>query len=142
MSTRRLEKCRTSRSGIPTTSRTGRFPGSAPARRGAKRTPTRRATASSSRVLYRSDAATPTAYRARPSNDSHRGAPSGPSRRARILFATATWVCRSGSPARESWWSNAAQISPYVSTCATPPFPRRVNPAWASIQARVSATTS
>jgi hypothetical protein len=32
----------------------------------------------------------------------------------------ATWVCRSGSPARESRWVNAAAIRPRTSTCATP----------------------
>ena len=32
------------------------------------------------------------------------------------LLATATWVCRSGSPARESRWVNAAATSPVTST--------------------------
>ncbi len=36
------------------------------------------------------------------------------------LFATATWVCRSGSPARESRWVNAAATRPRTSTCRTP----------------------
>ena len=36
---------------------------------------------------------------------------------------TATWVCRFGSPARESQCSNAAAISPFVSTWAIPPVP-------------------
>ncbi len=44
--------------------------------------------------------------RTRPSMASH-----FPSR-VWTLFATATWVCRSGSPARESRWVNAAATSP------------------------------
>ena len=33
------------------------------------------------------------------------------------LFATATWVCRSGSPARLSRWVNAAATRPRTLTC-------------------------
>ena len=36
------------------------------------------------------------------------------------LLATATWVCRSGSPARESRWVNAAATRPRTLTCRTP----------------------
>ena len=42
------------------------------------------------------------------------------------LFDTATWVCRSGSLARDSRCVNAAAISPVTSTCRTPPRPSRV----------------
>ncbi len=105
-----------------------------------KPTPRLSRTPSSTRVLYRSDAATATAYSARPSSESHRGVPSGWSTVARTLFATARWVCRSGSPARDSRWSNAAASRPWVSTCRAPPAPIRVNTALVSSQARVSAT--
>ena len=56
----------------------------------------------------------------RASSDSQRGRPSGWSSRARTLLEIATWVCRSGSPARESRWSNAAARNPRVSICASP----------------------
>ena len=48
------------------------------------------------------------------------------------LLEIATWVCRSGSPARESRWVKAAPSSPVVSTWATPLVPDRVNAAWVS----------
>ena len=49
----------------------------------------------------------------RPSMESHR-----PSRVC-TSFATATWVCRSGSPARESRCVNAAATRPVTLTCRT-----------------------
>jgi streptogramin lyase len=88
--------------GTPTTSRTGRASRRIVSPRAAKLTPVRRVTSSSSRVLYRSDAATPAAYRARPSRASQRSRPDPSTIRARTLFAMATWVCRSGSPSRDS----------------------------------------
>ena len=57
----------------------------------------------------------------RPSMDSQR-----PSRVCTLL-ATATWVCRSGSPARLSRWVNAAATRPRTSTCRIPCGPVRVN---------------
>lgn len=36
-------------------------------------------------------------------------------------LATITWVCRFGSPARESQWSNPAATIPRVRTCRIPP---------------------
>ena len=90
----------------------------------------------SSRVLYRSEAATLALYNTRPSSARHR-----PSRVCTLLL-TATWVCRSGSPARESRWVNTAAISPEVSTCRTPPAPSRVKTACRSSQASVSATAA
>jgi hypothetical protein len=83
---------------------------------------------SSRRVLYRSEAATRNACSTRASSDRH--FPSTPW----ILFATATWVWRSGSPVRESRWPKAAATSPVVSICATPACPVRVNAACSSIQ--------
>jgi hypothetical protein len=41
------------------------------------------------------------------------------------LFATATWVCRSGSPARLSRWVNAAATRPRTLTCRIPWGPVR-----------------
>jgi len=64
--------------------------------------------------LYRSDAATLFSKSARPSSDSQ--LPS----RVQTLFETATWVRRSGSPARESRWVNAAAMNPVLSTWAMP----------------------
>jgi hypothetical protein len=43
------------------------------------------------------------------------------------LLATATWVCRSGSPARLSRWVNAAATRPRTLTCRIPCGPVRVN---------------
>ena len=43
--------------------------------------------------------------------------PAGSLRTVWTLLETATWVCRSGSPARESRWVNAAATRPRVSTC-------------------------
>ena len=42
-----------------------------------------------------------------------------PSERVWTLFATATWVCRSGSPARESRWVNAVATRPRTLTWRT-----------------------
>jgi len=93
------------------------------------------------RVLYRSDAVTVALNRTRPSRASHRlGVPSAS--RTRTLEETATWVCRSGSPARESRWSNPAAIIPVVSSCCTPPRPPRVRMASFSSQERVSCTAA
>ena len=58
------------------------------------------------------------------------------------LFATATWVCRSGSPARESRWVNAAATSPVTSTWRTPLVPSREYRACFSMNASASATAS
>ena len=110
---------------MPSISRTGRS-GSSP-RRLWNRTPSSRVRWCSRAVLYTSDAATFALYSARPSIDSH-----APSSSACTLFAMATWVCRSGSPARESRWVNAAASIPLVSTCRTPWRPRRVYSAWLS----------
>ena len=60
---------------------------------------------------------------------------------AHTLFATATWVCRSGSPRRDSRWSNAAATSPWCRP-ARPPAPMRVNAALRSSQPIASATAS
>src|SRR5215212_9503733 len=49
------------------------------------------------------------------------------------LFATATWVCRSGSPARLSRWVNATATRPRTLTCRMPCGPVRVNRACFSI---------
>ena len=65
-----------------------------------------------------------------------------PASRVWTLFATATWVCRSGSPARESRWVNATATSPRVSTCRTPPVPSRVNSADRSRNASASETAA
>ncbi len=74
--------------------------------------------------------------RIRPSIDSH-----FPDRVC-TLFATATWVCRSGSPARESRWVNAVATSPVTSTWRTPSVPSRVYRACCSMNASASATAS
>ena len=58
-----------------------------------------------------------------------RHAPSGPCTR----LDTTRWVCRWGSPARESQWSNAAAMTPCVSVWTTPPAPWRVRMESASI---------
>ncbi len=42
------------------------------------------------------------------------------------MFATATWVCSCGSPARESRWVNAVATRPRTFTCRTPLVPVRV----------------
>ena len=74
------------------------------------------------RTTYQvSDAATVALNRIRPSMDSQR-----PSRVCTLL-ATATWVCRSGSPARLSRWVNAAATRPRTLTCRIPCGPVRVN---------------
>ena len=87
--------------------------------RSLKVSPSRRCSSASRRVLYRSEAVTVALNSTRPSTASHRpGVPSA--FRTRTLLETATWVCRSGSPARESRWSNAAAIRPVVSSCCTP----------------------
>src|SRR5215203_6185161 len=39
------------------------------------------------------------------------------------LFATATWVCRSRSPARLSQWVNAVATRPRTLTCRMPLWP-------------------
>lgn len=54
-----------------------------------------------------------------PSRAGQRRVPSA--QMAWTLLEMTTWVCRLGSPARESRWSNAVAISPVVSTWATPP---------------------
>ena len=51
----------------------------------------------------------------RPSMAIHRVMPSAPV--TCTLLLTVTWVCRSGSPARESRWVKAAAIRPWQSTC-------------------------
>ena len=48
------------------------------------------------------------------------------------LLLIATWVCRFGSPARESRCVNAAAIKPFASTWATPPLPSLVKQACSS----------
>ena len=72
----------------------------------------------------------------RPSIDSQR-----PSRVC-TLFATATWVCRSGSPARESRWVNAAATRPVTLTCRIPCCPVRVNRASRSMKLSASRTAA
>ena len=59
----------------------------------------------------------------RPSRVSHLPPSSG---RVWTLLEITTWVCRSGSPARESRWSNAAATRPVTGTCRMPPLPTRV----------------
>ena len=58
------------------------------------------------------------------------------------MFATATWVCRSGSPARLSRWVNAAATNPWTLTCLTPCGPVRVNNACSSMNRNASATAA
>ncbi len=115
---RRFDQNRASLGSTPTTSRTGRLPPSSG--RSVNRTPSRAVSSASSRVLYRSDAATAARCSGRPSSASHR--PSA----VCTLFEIATCVCRSGSPARESRCVNATASSPRVSTCCGPPAPIRV----------------
>jgi hypothetical protein len=87
-------------------------------------------------VLYVSDAATVALNRMRPSMLSQR-----PSR-VWTLLATATWVCRSGSPARLSRWVNAVATSPCTLTCRIPLAPVRLNRACRSMKASASATAA
>lgn len=87
---------------MPTISRTARL-SPLPPSRSSNRTQSRSVSSVSRRVLYRSEAATLFLNNARPSSDNQ--LPS----RVQTLFDTATWVCRSGSPARESRWVNAAR---------------------------------
>jgi hypothetical protein len=58
------------------------------------------------------------------------------------LLATATWVCRSGSPARLSRWVNAAATKPRTSTCRTPLVPVRVYRACCSMNRNASPTAA
>ena len=58
------------------------------------------------------------------------------------LLATATWVCRSGSPARLSRWVNAAATKPRTSTCRTPLLPVRVKSACRSRKVNASPTAA
>ena len=126
-----------SSAGTPTISRTGRLPGTVSAA-SANATPTRSISSASLRVLYSSEAATAALCSGVPSRASQRGIPSAPV--ACTLLLTATWVCRLGSPARESRWSNAAAISPVVLTWAIPSAPMRENAACSSRKAIASAT--
>jgi len=119
---RRADQVLSSRSSTPTISRTARLPGS-PAR-SVNPTPSLSRSKASSRVLYRSDAATVSLCSGRPSRASQRPSASPPT--AWTLLLTATWVCRLGSPARLSRCVNAAAIRPRTSTCRAPPRPRRV----------------
>ena len=89
-------------------------------------------------MLYSSEAATTALCSGVPSRASQRGIPSAPM--ARTLLLTATWVCRLGSPARESRWSNAAATRPVVLTWAMPLAPMREKAAWSSRKASASAT--
>ena len=73
----------------------------------------------------------------RPSIESHL-----PPSRVWTLLATATWVWRSGSPARESRWVKAVATRPRTSTWRTPSVPVRVNRALCSMKARASATAA
>ncbi len=58
------------------------------------------------------------------------------------MFETTRWVCRSGSPVRESRWSNAAATSPVTGTCRMPPVPTRVNATSRSSRATVLRTAA
>ena len=58
------------------------------------------------------------------------------------MLETTRWVCRSGSPARESRWSNAAATRPVTGTCRMPPLPTRVNATSRSSIARVERTAA
>jgi signal transduction histidine kinase len=60
---------------------------------------------------------------------------------ALTLLLIATWVCRLGSPARESRWSNVAAMNPVVSTCAIPLAPMRENAACSSHELRSPLAT-
>ncbi len=75
----------------------------------------------------------------RPSSVNHRPPSSG---NDWTLLDTTTWVCRSGSPVRESRWSNAAATNPVTGTCRMPPLPTRVNATSRSSIARVARTAS
>ena len=89
------------------------------------------------RTTYQvSDAATLALNSTRPSIDSQR-----PSRVC-TLFATATWVCRSGSPARLSRWVNAVATRPRTLTCRIPCGPVRVNRACFSMNVSASLTAA
>ena len=57
------------------------------------------------------------------------------------LLAMTRWVCRSGSPARESRWVNATATMPRVSTLRMPCGPMRVY-SWVSRYAAALATAS
>ena len=95
---------------MPTISRTGRLPRPVGRRR---RSAARGAAArwASRRVLYSSEAATVIRCSGWPSSASQRCTPSAST--VATLLEIATWVCRSGSPARESRCVNAAPISPW-----------------------------
>ena len=58
------------------------------------------------------------------------------------LFATATWVCRSGSPARESRWVNAAATRPRDVDLADPVGARPGEQGVLLDEASASATAS
>ena len=90
------------------------------------------------RELYTSDADTVALNNGVPSRAIHRVIPAAS--RTRTLLEMATWVCRSGSPARESRWVNAAAIRPSVSTWAMPSVPNRDRHASRSMNASASAT--
>ena len=94
----------------------------------------------SRRVLYSSEAATVNRCTGWPSRASQRMTPLAST--VATLLEIATWVCRSGSPARESRWVKAAPRSPVVSTWATPLVPDRVNAAWVSNHFSASATAA
>ncbi len=144
MRARREDQWVSSCSGTPVTSRMVRRPDASAAGasdRGVKLSPRRRCSSASTRVLYRSDADTAALNRTRPSRLNHRpGVPSAV--RTRTLEETATWVCRSGSPARESRCSNAAASIPVVSSCCTPLRPPRVRTASRSSQDNASCTAA
>ena len=128
---------------MPATSRTGRSSRRTVSARATNRAPSRWAMLSSRRVLYRSEAATAAAYSVLPSIANHRSRPGGSAgTTARTLFAIATCVCRSGSPSRDSRWSNAAAINPCVSSWYSPRSPIRVKTALRSSQPIASATAS
>ena len=119
---RRLDQCVISSLDIPSISRTARLP--RPRKVSTNRTPRAAIMWASRRVLYSSEAATVTRCRGWPSSASQRRVPLAST--WQTLLETATWVCRSGSPARESRCVNAAAIRPSVSTWATPLAPMRV----------------
>src|SRR5215216_6985731 len=58
------------------------------------------------------------------------------------LLATATWVCRSGSPARLSRWLKEVATRPRTLTCRMPCGPVRVNRACFSMNAKASLTAA
>ncbi|SKO00940.1 Uncharacterised protein [Mycobacteroides abscessus subsp. massiliense] len=96
----------------PTSSRIGRLRKSVDGR-SANLPPIFCTKCASMRVLYSSEAATNALNNGRPSMASQRGTPSAPT--ARTLLLIATWVCRSGSPARLSRCVNAVAMMPSVS---------------------------